>query len=274
LAWEDLVSVWPLNSPDAKDKLIADSGASADISVQPRLTIYDTAGKLVDELNLGRSLDAQKQLVPVLKSLQPAAPPRCPVVLRRGMKVGTWDIPKGRSSRSLRSVFDLMRTYSKFEITVDDRVANRLVTTNSEGLSIKWRELAERLPRVLNLSWIKKGNAYHLVAAEGEPLGEKPENFDSLVVEVLTHLQELGVVDATVPASRIVGARGDLGTASESVTSAITRAYSECGKDPGKFRQLIAEAQQTKVYRVAYEFAISSVFNGQGFSFTTFVNSR
>jgi len=146
LAWEDLVSVWPLNSPEAKDKLIADSGASADISVQPRLTIYDTAGKLVDELNLGRSLDAQKQLVPVLKSLQPAAPPRCPDVLRRGMKAGTWDIPKGRSSRSLRSIVESIRTNSRLNLTVDDRIADLIVTTTSEGLSIKWSELVERLP--------------------------------------------------------------------------------------------------------------------------------
>jgi len=273
-AWEDLVLAWPLNSSDAKERLIADSGASADISAQPKVTIYDESGKLVEELNLAGSLKAQRQLVPLLNSLQTVALTRSPAELRSGMKVGTWDIPKGRSSRSLRSIVELMRTNSRLEITVDDRVANRLVTTNSEGLSIKWRELAERLPRVLNLSWIQKGNVYHLVAAEGEPLGEKPETFDSLVVEVLTHLQELGVIDATVPAAQIVGARSDLGAASESVTNAIAGAYSECGKDAGKFRQVLEEARQKRGYRLSYEYAISSTYNGPGFSFTTFVNSR
>jgi len=274
LAWEDLVSVWPLNSPEAKDKLIADSGASADISVQPRLTIYDTAGKLVDELNLGRSLDAQKQLVPVLKSLQPAAPPRCPDVLRRGMKAGTWDIPKGRSSRSLRSIVESIRTNSRLNLTVDDRIADLIVTTTSEGLSIKWSELVERLPGLLDLSWRKVDDAYHLTAADGGPISKDPGSFDSLVVDVLTRLQKVGVIDATVSASQIVGAESDLGTASESVTNAIAAAYSECGQDAGKFRQVLQAARQTRGYRMAYEFAISSVYNGPGFSFTTFVNSR
>ena len=223
--WDSLIGAWPVQSPWAKSRLTSEKDTRINLRVQPRLMIYNDADQLVEELNVARFPHAQRTLVPALQAMKLDVPPRCPDELKRAIKPSSFQIDKGDSFQTVRQIVGALANQCQISLTVDDRVGDLIVVTKSKGQQVHYSVLAQLIAEVLNLYWRKVGDRYHLTVSAGDPRRDvqqpEIENFDSLLVDVLTKLQELGLIDPTIPAFRLAGAHLDLGRASDQTINAI-----------------------------------------------------
>lgn len=275
--WSKLATAWPAFSAQQRTAVAQTSGTKMTLDVQPRLMVFDSQGRLVEELNLARSLKAQRTLLPLLRELPGVILPRFPAELAASFDDLQLKIPAGDGTRKLGDLINELQPHCRHPLTIDERITDLLIMTKSEGQPMDFREVARLLPELLDLYWRPVGNRFHLAISADDPLRVSTSRGGSghraLMIDLVKEFQRFALVDTAASPDQIAGASFGLEKASPAAVDSIIETYLDLGKDATKFGMVLKEARAKGGYTIKLVYTVGTTYSGPGIQLGRFFDA-